>query len=519
MNAVGAIEGDRAATHVDVLIVGAGISGIGSAYHLQEQCPWASYTILEMKDTFGGTWDTHKYPGVRSDSDLYTFGYRFKPWVGAPIASGEEILKYMGEVIEENGIGEHIRYGHRITSCAYARDTDLWTVAATRLADGAGHTFTCSFLWMCQGYYDHENPYIPPEWQEKGLDAFKGDFVHAQKWDPDYDYAGKRVLVIGSGATAATVVPAFAEKAAHVTMLQRSPTYFFCNENKNELADRLREVGIDEPTVHRVVRQQINYDQDQLTKRCREEPEVVFEELKELVREFTGKPDFEFEPHFTPKYRVWQQRLAFCPDGDVFRAAVAGQLTMVTDTIDHFTENGVMTSSGEEIEADLIVACTGFNLLVMGGIPFTVDGNEVDWSQTVTYRGAMHTGVPNSAWVMGYWRASWTLRVDMMGDFVCGLLNHMHDTGVSQVEVRFRSEDEGMDILPWIESDNFNPGYLMRGLDKMPRRGDKPEWRHNQDYWREREEFPAIAFDGPEFAYSGDPVLGAASKEPAATAA
>ncbi|GGD88596.1 flavin-binding family monooxygenase [Tsuneonella deserti] len=488
--------------HFDVLIVGAGISGIGSAYHLQDQCPWASYAILEMKDTFGGTWDTHKYPGVRSDSDLYTFGYRFKPWVGAPIASADEILKYMGEVIEENHIGDHIRYGHRIMSCAYSRETDRWTVNATRLSDNAEQTFTCSFLWMCQGYYDHEKPYIPPEWSEKGLSDYKGTFVHAQLWDPKTEYAGKRVLVIGSGATAATVVPAFAEKAAHVTMLQRSPTYFYCSENKNELADRLRQVGVDEPTIHRIVRQQIMFDQDMMTKRCMEEPEVVFEELKALIRQYAGE-DFEFEPHFTPRYRVWQQRLAFCPNGDIFQAAASGKVTVVTDTIDRFTEKGVRTSSGEEIEADIIVAATGFNLSVMGGIPFAVDGEQVDWSETVNYRGMMFTGVPNMTWVMGYFRASWTLRVDMMGDVVCRLLNHMHETGAKRVEVTFRPEDEGMEVLPWIEEDNFNPGYLMRGLGAMPRRGDKAEWRHNQDYWREREEFPNIDVEGPEFVYDG----------------
>lgn len=509
MNVMSAIEKQEAATHVDVLIVGAGISGIGSAYHLQDQCPGKSYLILEMKDTFGGTWETHKYPGVRSDSDLYTFGYRFKPWVGAPIASAEEILKYMGEVIEENGIGEHIRYGHRITRCAFSRDTDLWTIEAERLADGAQLTFTCRFLWMCQGYYDHQTPYIPPEWEERGLKDFKGDFVHAQNWDPDYDYAGKRILVIGSGATAATVVPAFAEKAAHVTMLQRSPTYFFCSENKNELADRLREVGIDEPTVHRIVRQQIMHDQDKLTKRCIEEPDTVFEELKALVRQFSGDPEFEFEPHFTPKYRVWQQRLAFCPEGDVFRAAVSGKLSVVTDTIERFIDKGVRTASGEEIEADLIVAATGFRLSVMGEIPFFVDGSPVDWHDTVTYRGMMFTGVPNMAWVMGYFRASWTLRVDMLGDFVCKLLKNMDRHGAARVEVMLRPEDEGMELLPWIEADNFNPGYLMRGLDRLPRRGDKPEWRHNQDYWREREEIPAIDPDGPEFRYTGGERAGA----------
>jgi cation diffusion facilitator CzcD-associated flavoprotein CzcO len=229
----------------------------------------------------------------------------------------------------------------------------------------------------------------------------------------------------------------------------------------------------------------------------------VFEELKELVRVFTGKPDFEFEPHFTPSYRPWQQRLAFCPEGDVFRAAVAGKLTVMTDTIDRFTEKGLLTASGEEIEADLIVAATGFQLSVMGDIPFAVDGEPVDWHDTVTYRGMMFTGVPNMAWVMGYFRASWTLRVDMMGDFVCGLLGKAREKRANRVEVQLRPEDEGMELSPWIETDNFNPGYLMRGLDKMPRRGDKHEWRHNQDYWAERTEIPAIDFGSSEFVYDG----------------
>ena len=488
-------------THVDVLIVGAGISGIGSAYHLQDQCPGKSYAILEMKETFGGTWETHKYPGVRSDSDLYTFGYRFKPWVGTPIASGAEILKYMGEVIEESGIAPNIRYGRRISKCSWSSVDNLWTVEATRLADGATERFTCNFLWMCQGYYDHEKPYIP-DWA--GLSDYQGLFVHAQLWDPKTDYAGKRVLVIGSGATAATVIPAFAEKAAHVTMLQRSPTYFFCSPNQNELADRLREVGIDEPTIHRVVRAQIMHDQDLMTKRCQSEPDVVFEELKELIRLYGGE-DFQFEPHFTPRYRIWQQRLAFCPEGDIFQAAKAGKLTVVTDTIKRFTDKGVLTSSGREIEADIIVAATGFRLSVMGDIPFKVDGTPVNWSETVTYRGMLFTGVPNMAWVMGYFRASWTLRVDMQGDFICHLLNHMDKIGASRIEVALRNEDQSMKILPWIEEDNFNPGYLMRGLDQMPRRGDKPEWRHNQDYWAEKDAFPAIDLGGAEFVYDRQP--------------
>ena len=498
-----AIKADDAAIpHVDVLIVGAGISGIGSAFHLQQQCPDKSYAILEMKETFGGTWETHKYPGVRSDSDLYTFGYRFKPWVGAPSASAAEILKYMGAVIEDSGIAPHIHYGHRITACRWSTDAARWTVEAVRTSDGVTVIFTAGFLWMCQGYYDHENPYVP-DWP--GLADYQGQFVHAQQWDPATDYAGKRVLVIGSGATAATVVPAFAESAAHETMLQRSPTYFFCSENKNELADRLREVGVDEPTVHRVVRQQIMFDQDMLTRRCQEEPDAVFEELKELIRAFSGDPDFAFEPHFIPKYRPWQQRLAFCPEGDIFKAATAGKLSVVTDAIDRFTATGVRTANGTEIEADIIVAATGFNLLVMGGIPFEVDGQPIDWADTVTYRGMMMTGVPNLAWVMGYFRASWTLRVDMMGDFVCRLLQHMDDIDAKKVEVALRFEDDGMDILPWIERENFNPGYLLRGLDAMPRRGDKPEWRHNQDYWSERDAFPNIDLTDAAFVYDGKP--------------
>jgi monooxygenase len=486
--------------HVDVLIVGAGISGIGSAYHLQEQCPDRSYLILEMKDTFGGTWETHKYPGVRSDSDLYTFGYRFKPWVGAPIASAEEILKYMGEVIEENRIDAHIRYGHRITGCHWSSESRQWTVEATRRSDGSRRVVTSSFLWMCQGYYDHERPYLP-DWP--GMQDYGGQLVHAQSWDPDIDYSGKRILVIGSGATAATVIPAFAEKAAHVTMLQRSPTYFYCSENKNDLADALRAAGVDEQTIHRVVRAQIMFDQDVITQRCITAPDEVFEYLKELVRAFTGKADFPFEPHFTPRYRPWQQRLAFCPEGDIFRAAVDGKLSVVTDKLETFTESGVRTAGGEEIEADIIVAATGFNLSVMGDIPFSVDGRAVAWNDTINYRGMMFTGVPNLVWVFGYFRASWTLRVDLLGDFVCRLLKHMDALGAQQVEVALRDEDADMEILPWIEADNFNPGYLMRDLDKLPMRGAKPEWRHNQDYWAEREEIPAIDLDAQEFVYDG----------------
>ena len=484
------------ATHVDVLIVGAGISGIGSAIHVKDQCPGKSFAVLEAKDTFGGTWETHKYPGIRSDSDLYTFGYRFKPWVGAPIATAEEILKYMGEVIEESGIGDQIHYGHRITACAWSSADNLWTVETVR-KDGSSATFTTNYLWMCQGYYDHETPYLP-DWP--GVSDYQGQFVHAMKWDPATDYTGKKIIVIGSGATAATVIPAMADQAAKVTMLQRSPTYFMALPNVNELADKLRAGGIDEPTIHRVVRTQILHDQDVLTQRCSSEPEAVVEELKELIRAYGGA-DFQFEPHFTPNYRIWQQRLAFVPDGDLFSAIASGKVDAVTDTIERFTPKGILTSSGQELEADIIIAATGFRLSVMGDIPFSVDDQPVDWAKTVTYRGMMFTGVPNMCWVFGYFRASWTLRVDMQADFVCALLNTMDRKGAKRIEVALRDEDHNMAVLPWIEPDNFNPGYLTRGIDQLPRSGDKPEWRHSQDYWAEHREFPDIDLEGSEFLY------------------
>ena len=484
-------------THVDVLIVGAGISGIGSAKHVLDQCPDKSILILEAKDTFGGTWETHKYPGTRSDSDLYTFGYRFKPWIGNPIATRAEIHKYMGEVIEESGLGDRIRYGHRITGCSWSSAENLWTVEAFDKASGETQHFTAGFLWMCQGYYDHEKPYWP-DWE--GMADFRGQLIHAQLWDPATDIAGKRIVVIGSGATAATIVPAVAADAAHVTMLQRSPTYFYASPNENELAKALREGGIDEPTIHRVVRTKINHEQKTITQRCVDEPEVVKEELFAMARSYLGE-DYDMSPHFTPRYRPWQQRLAFLPDGDLFKAIASGKASVVTDHIDRFTEGGILLKSGETIEADIIVAATGFNLSVMGDIPFVVDGKAVAWGDTVTYRGMMFTGVPNLAWVFGYLRYSWTLRVDIMGDFVCRLLTAMDAKRAKRVDVQLRAEDEEMPILPWIEEENFSAPYLVRDLHKMPKRGDKADWRHNQDYWREKDDFPAIDLDGAEFVY------------------
>lgn len=484
--------------HFDVLIAGAGISGIGSAYHLQTQCPGKTYLVLEALEDFGGTWRMHKYPGIRSDSDLYTFGYRFKPWFGPPIATAEEILNYMGEVIDENEIAPHIQYSHTITAASYSSKEKLWTVRATNSVTGEEKTYTCTFLWMCQGYYNHAEGYTP-EWD--GMEDFAGEIIHPQTWPEDIDLNGKKVVCIGSGATAATLVPAIAGECEHVTLLQRSPTYFFPAENRSEFADELRRIGVSDELVHELARKKALFDQDETCQRCLTEPDVVKAELLEAAREYLG-PDFDIDTHFTPHYRPWQQRLAFIPDGDLFQGIASGAASVVTDEIERFTKTGLQLKSGEHLDADIIVTATGFNLSVLGGIPFEVDGAPVDFSQTVTYRGMMFTGVPNMAWVFGYFRASWTLRVDLMGDFVCRLLNHMDAEGMDEVRVELRAEDKDMKILPWMDADNFNPGYLMRSMHLMPKRGSNPIWEHTQDYWKERDELPTVDLTAEEFVYS-----------------
>ncbi len=484
--------------HFDVLIVGAGISGVGGAYHLGKQCPGTTFVVLEGLASFGGTWRMHRYPGIRSDSDLYTFGYRFKPWTGPPIATGAEILRYMHEVIEENDLARHIRYGHRVTSARWSSAQDLWTVDAIRTDTGEPRRFTARFLWMCQGYYRHAKGYTP-KWV--GMEEFAGRIVHPQTWPEDLDYRGKRVLVIGSGATTATLVPAIAGECAHVTVLQRSPTYFIPARNENELADTLRELEVDDAWIHEIVRRKILHDQRVLTRRSLEEPEVVKEELIAGVRAFLG-PDYDVATHFTPRYRPWQQRVAFVPDGDLFQGIVAGKATMVTDEIERFTKSGVVLKSGKELAADIVVTATGFNLSVLGDIDFTIDGKPLDFHDTVTYRGMMFTGVPNLLWVFGYFRASWTLRADLLADFVCRLLRHMSAKGATRVSVALRPEDRDMPLLDWMDPKDFNPGYLMRGMHLLPKRGDKPEWQHTQDYWTEKDAIPAIDLDGKEFVYA-----------------
>ena len=483
--------------HVDVLIVGAGISGIGAGHHLTHRCPGTSFVILEAQADFGGTWRTHRFPGIRSDTDLYTFGYRFKPWTGPPIATAAEINRYLGEVIAEDGLERHIRYGHRVERAAWSSDAQRWTIAATRTETGEQVSFTAGFLWMCQGYYRHAAGYTP---QWPGMERFQGRIVHPQTWPADLDYRGKEVVVIGSGATAATIVPAMAADCARVTMLQRSPTYFRTGRNAIEIADELRQLQVDENWIHEIVRRKILYETAKFTRRTFTEPDKVKDELLAGVRAYLGD-GFDIATHFTPRYRPWQQRIAFIPDGDLLRAIAGGKAEVVTDEIAHFTAGGVLLKSGRQLAADIIVTATGFELNVLGDIAFTVDGAPLAFHDSVTYRGMMFTGIPNMVWVFGYFRAGWTLRADLVCDFVCRMLQHMRINGARSVEVALRPEDHDMALLPWTDPEDFNPGYLMRGLHLLPRRGDKPEWMHTQDYWSEKDAFPAIDLADAAFVY------------------
>ena len=487
---------DKDVEHFDVLIVGAGISGIGSAYHLKAQCPGLTYVALESQSSFGGTWLSHRFPGIRSDSDLYTFGYRFKPWVGPPITVGREIRKYLGEVISENGLEPHIRYGHKVLSAVWSSKDNLWSITAQAGPEGRTARFTANFLWMCQGYFRHEEGYTP-DWP--GMDSFKGVIAHPENWPQDLDYKDKKIVIIGSGATAATMAPAMADDAAQVTVLQRSPTYFIAQANTNEFFDQLKPLGLDEMLVHDIVRRKVVVDFDELTRRSFDEPEALSQELLAGIEAYVG-PE-EVAKHFTPTYRPWRQRIAILPDGDMLEAIKAGKVKMVTDHIDRFTPEGIRLKSGEVLEADVIATATGFNLSVLGDIDFVIDGKPLAFHETVTYRGMMFTGVPNMAWVFGYLRNSWTLRTELIADFVCRLLNHMHDKGAGSVQVGLRPEEHNMPRGPWIDPENFNAGYIVRGQEMLPQSGDRPEWRHTQDYWTEKDDFPAIDLDDPVFRY------------------
>jgi cation diffusion facilitator CzcD-associated flavoprotein CzcO len=481
--------------HFDVLIVGAGISGLSAAWHFQNHMPGTRFVALEREASYGGTWLTHKFPGIRSDSDLYTFGFHFKPWVGPPIATAAEIQSYLGEMITENHLDSHIRYNHEILSADWSDDTATWTVHA-RLASGEAKTFTANFLYMAQGYYKHRKGFWP-NWG--GMDRFKGPILHTEEWDETTNYAGKRVIIIGSGATTATIVPEMAKTAKSVTIVQRSPTYFFPAPNVDETADMLRALKVDETWVHEIVRRKKNFDQDVVVRRCAEEPEAVKAELLGAVQSLLPE-GFDMK-HFTPAYRPWRQRLAFVPEGDMFTAIREGKVGIHTGEIESFTETGLRLKSGETVDGDIIVLATGFDLCVLGDIKFSINGKPLVLGDTVTYRGMMFTGVPNLVWVFGYFRASWTLRADMVAQFTCRLLAHMKAKGVTSVRPELRPEDKDMPLLSWIDPEDFNPSYIQRSLHLLPRRGPKRDWQHTQDYWREKDEFPLINLEGAEFVY------------------
>ena len=494
---------DQMPEHFDVLIVGAGISGIDAAYHLQQHCPERRFVLLETQAGFGGTWRTHKFPGIRSDSDLFTFGYKWKPWKGVPIATAEEILKYLDEALDEQDIRRHIRYGHQVMTANWSGADKRWTLEVQRTGEngggGGGETlrFTGDFLWMCQGYYRHSEGYTP---DFPGRERFKGPVVHPQTWPEDLDYKDKNVVVIGSGATAATMIPAMAGDCAHVTMLQRSPTYFYPRPNSNEVADMLRELDVPDEWTHEIVRRKILFDQNTVIRRSFEEPDALRQELIAGARAYLGD-DFDIETHFTPRYRPWRQRLAVVPDGDLFKAMRAGKASVATDQIESFTETGIQLASGKHLDADIIVTATGFNMSALGDIDFVIDGERLNFADCWGHRGIMFTGIPNMAWVFGYLRASWTMRADLVSAFVCRLLNHLDAKGARMVVPRLREEDKDMPAKPFIEDENFNAGYLVRKMHLMPKQGDREPWIFSQDYETEKTEIPAADLEDGTLVY------------------
>jgi monooxygenase len=484
---------DDSIEHFNVLAVGAGISGIGVAYHLSHRLAGKRFAVLESGETFGGTWTVNRYPGVRSDSDMYTFGYSFKPWVKDELATAEQIRAYLREVIDENNLGPYIRYQQRVTAASWSSDTRQWTVEVTRQDTGERLRYSADFVWMCQGYYRQDEGYTP---QWPGMERFGGQIVHPLTWPQDLDYADKKVVVIGSGATAATLIPAMAANGAgHVTMLQRSPTYYIATPKTNEIAETLRSVDTPPEWTHEIVRRLVFKRSQEMAAQRERHPEAMRQWFIDQARQALP-PGYDVDTHFTPAYPVWQQRVCRLPEGDLFTAISEGKASVVTDTIDAFTERGIRLGSGETLEADIIVTATGFQLSVMGDIPFSVDGKPVNWASTVTYHGILFTGVPNLAYIFGYFRASWTLRVDLITDLVCRLLEHMSERDATMVTPVLRDGEASMPLRPWLDPDDFNPGYLLRSIDRVPRQGDRLPWRGaDLGYLDEREILPSTDFE------------------------
>jgi cation diffusion facilitator CzcD-associated flavoprotein CzcO len=473
-------------THYDVLIIGAGISGIDAAYHLQKSRPDTRFAVIERMSEFGGTWRTHNFPGIRSDSDLFTFGFKWKPWTGLPIAKADQILSYLDEALDENDLRRHIRYDTDVINASWSRETQQWTLSLCCGSDKKPVTVTCNFLWMCAGYYNHADAYTP-DWP--AMEQFDGAIVHPQTWPAELDYAGKKVVVIGSGATAATLIPAMTETAAHVTMLQRSPTYFFPKPMIDEFGETLRALELSDDMYHDIMRRKFLFESKETVRRSREEPQILAADLIGAAKEYLGE-DYDVATHFTPNYRPWRQRIAMIPDGDLFVAIRECKASVVTDKIDTFTKSGLLLDSGKTLEADIIVTATGFNMNVLGDIAFEVDGQPLDLSQSVTHRGVMFTGVPNLVSVFGYLRSSWTLRADLVSDYVCRMLAYMDDNAMGSVVPAVPVQDQDMPLKAWIDPENFNAGYVMRSLNILPRQGDRQPWLMTQDYYSDRETLP-----------------------------
>ena len=458
--------------HLDVLIAGAGLSGISAAYHIQTHCPTKSYALLEGRDSIGGTWDLFRYPGVRSDSDMYTLGFSFRPWRDPKsIADGPSILKYIRDTAREFGIDQKIRFGHRVRRAEWSPDEMRWTVEIERVS-GSVIQLTCSFLYLCTGYYDYERGYLP-EWA--GFDQFTGMRVHPQHWPEDLDYAGKQVVVIGSGATAITLVPAMAKQAAHVTMLQRSPTYITSLPAEDGAANWLRS-HLPDRLAYGLVRWKNVLIMNFYYSLMRRRPTQMKQELIKLVHEQLG-PDYDVNTHFTPHYNPWDQRLCFVPDGDLFEAIKAGTASVVTDQIKNFTPNGICLQSGKELHADIIVTATGLVMKLMCGIQLFVDGRAVEPSQTMSYKGMMFSDVPNLAGAIGYTNASWTLKCELISQYVCRLIHFMDKQGYGQCTPR--RTDPTVTEEPIVD---FTSGYIQRALPSLPSQGSKRPWKLYQNY-------------------------------------
>lgn len=461
-----------AAEHFDVLIVGAGLSGVGAGYHLQVNCPRKTYAILEGRGAIGGTWDLFRYPGIRSDSDMYTLGYSFKPWREAKaIADGPSILNYVRETAREHGIDRHIRFNHQVRRASWSSANAVWLVEAEVGPERTPVSLTCNFLFMCSGYYDYAGGYTP---DFVGVERFKGQVVHPQAWPEHLDYADKRVVVIGSGATAVTLVPEMAKTASHVVMLQRSPTYVVSRPAEDATANWLR-AKLPAKLAYSITRWRNVLFGMLFFNLARKKPEKVKAQIIDLVRQHLG-PDYDVETHFTPRYNPWDQRLCLVPDADLFEAINAGAASVVTDHIETFTEGGLRLRSGEELEADIIVTATGLKLQLLSGLEISVDGERVDLAKTMTYKGMMYGGVPNLASAFGYTNASWTLKCDLTCEYVCRLLSHMDRTGTRQCVPQ---PDPTIGEAPWID---FSSGYVQRALDQFPKQGVTKPWKLNQNY-------------------------------------